>query len=173
MWTLTHITVTWLRVWQGRLLPLLILTACLAGSSLDEPLDVVIVGNEITLRLEPVSFCWNTGRAGFCIDQDLPDPLPHLGRVEGQIDVGWPLDNWNFSGVLIDPVHRDEDTRVEVEVVDLGNNVWAFEPDSHGGLFEAELFGIGPEGDVYVAFTAEIVDQPDLRAPAPFFSFLA
>lgn len=47
-------------------------------------------------------------------------------------DVEWPFDNWNFSAVLIDPLHRDENARVEVELVDLGNNVWAIEPDGHG-----------------------------------------
>jgi hypothetical protein len=93
--------------------------------------------------------------------------------VEGQVDVEWPFDNWDFHAVLIDPLHRDEDARVTVELVALGSNVWAFEPAGLGSLFEVELFGIGPEGDVYVAFTADFVDQPDLRAPLPFFSFLA
>lgn len=162
-------------IWSraGALALALTLTACPAGVSLDDPPDVVIVGSEITLRLEAVSFCWNPGRASFCIDQDLPDPLPHLGVSESQIDVEWPFDSWNFTAVLIDSVHRAEDARVTVELVDLGNHVWTFEPDGHGGLFEIELFGIGPEGDLYVVFTADIVDQPDLRAPAPFFSFLA
>jgi hypothetical protein len=151
----------------------LTLTACPAGVSLDDPPEVVIVGTEITLRLRPLSFCWNTGRAGFCIGEDLPDPLPHLGLVEGQVDVEWPFDSWDFNAVLTDPLNRDEDERVTVELIDLGNNVWAFEPAGLDGQFEVELFGIGPEGDVYVAFTADFVDQPDLRAPLPFFSFLA
>ena len=103
----------------------------------------------------------------------MPDPLPHLGAVEGQIEVHWPLDGWEFVAVFVDPVYRSDDSISEVELTDLGEGVWALETRARKGLFEIELVGYGPEGDVYVVFTADIVNQPDLRAPVPFFSFLA
>ncbi len=156
-----------------RLVLALLLTACVSGASLDDPPELVVRSAEFALRLEPITYCWNTGRANLCVDRDLPDPLPNLGNVEGRIEVEWPLESWDFYAVLIDPVHRDEETLVEEPLRGLGNGVWAIDPTANDGVFQIEVFGYGPEGDVYVVFIADLVGQPDLRAPAPFFSFLA
>jgi hypothetical protein len=96
-----------------------------------------------------------------------------FGRGGGPVEVHRPLDGREFVAVFVDPVHRADDSILEIELTDLGDGVWALETSARKGLFEIELVGYGPEGDVYVVFTADIVDQPDLRAPAPFFSFLA
>lgn len=152
---------------------LIVLTACVPGASLEGPPDLVVRSQDVSMGLEPVSFCWRPASTNICVEQDQADPLPNLGTVEGRIEVEWPVEGWTFVAVFVDPLNREDESTLEVDLIELGEGVWALATGAREGFFEIGLLGYGPQGDVYAVFTADILDQPDLRAPVPFFSFLA
>lgn len=127
-----------------------------------EPPDIEVFGSNGTLALRPYTYCWTQEfgdeSVGICADGEWPDPLPSAGTTNGQVTFLFPVDGWSFTAHGGPP---DAEPDRPLTVTEVRDGKWAVELDGVLGPSIVSVSGFGPEGDVHVAFTVELLSGVD------------
>ena len=121
--------------------------------------QVSVRGADEAVDLRPWTFCWTSG----CADGAPPDDLADLGAPP-ELVVTFPEPGWSFEAIF-SPADQPCGRRQVVPVERIGEQEHLVRPAGPAGVYDVDLFGRGPEGDVVV--TARWSTPVDGPMPVP------
>jgi len=131
-----------------------------AGPDLAEPPPVTLHLSADDVVLDPWSWCWESG----CVDGWHGGDLESVGSPS-EVPFSFPEADWEFTATFNEHGVKRCPRRISVPVAAADDGTWLLRPAGPAGVWDVDLFGRGPGGDVITTFTW--TTPADGGAPAP------
>lgn len=128
---------------------------------------VTVTGVDGDVGLRPWTYCWTSG----CADGMPPEVLEDVGASE-ELRLAFPVPGWSFEAIFR-PADQPCGRRQSVPVEPDGEEEHVVRPAGPAGVYDVDLFGRGPEGDVVVTTRWTTTEDGPFPVPTASLAVLA
>ncbi len=131
------------------------------GPDLAEPPPVTLHLDDGDLELDAWAWCWENG----CVDGWHGNDLESVGSPS-EVAFSFPEEDWEFTATFNEHGVKKCPRRISVPASARDDGTWLVQPTGPAGVWDVDLFGQGPGGDVITTFTWTTPTGGSLPEPA-------